>query len=120
MAFFIDSTGFHNANWVDTRLGTIKTNMARDSSTTFKHGRQHRKEASRKKKMNASQVNDIDNYWNEISAKCIDAESIRVQEALLKSAVVLLENVSMQDTASVHVALDNVHLLAKTVAMLKG
>jgi hypothetical protein len=94
--------------------------MARDKSTSLKHGRQLRKDAWKKKKVNGSQVNDIDNYWKEISAQCIDAESIRVQEALLNSALVLLGNVSIEDTVSVDIALDNVHLLAKTVAMLKG
>ena len=86
----------------------------------FKTRRPSRKEVPKKKNKKLDKVNEIDEYWKEISAKCVDAESIRIQEELLRSAVVLLENVSIDDTSSVHIVLDRVHLLAKTVTMLKG
>ena len=85
-----------------------------------KHRRRVRFEASKKQHKKPNNVSEIDEYWKEISAKCVDAESIRVQEELLRGAVALLQNVSIEDTSSVHTALDSVHLLAKTVAMLKG
>ena len=81
-----------------------------------KHRRRFRFEASKKQHKKPNNVSEIDEYWKEISAKCVDAESI--QEELLRGAVALLQNVSIEDTSSVHTALDSVHLLAKTVAML--
>ena len=86
----------------------------------FKTRRPCRKEAPKKKNKKLDKVNEMDEYWKEISAKCVDAESIRVQEELLHSAVVLLENVSIYDASSVHIALDRVHTTSKIIAMLKG
>ena len=83
----------------------------------FKTKRPSRKKKNKKLNKN---VNEIDEYWKEISAECVDAESIRVQEELLRTAVVLLEKVSIYDASSVHIALDRVHIASKMVAMLKG
>ena len=61
-----------------------------------------------------------DDYWVEISSKCIDAESLRLQKDLLRQAQKRLEATKVQDTMAVHVALENVHMLAARVAMLDG
>ena len=61
-----------------------------------------------------------DDYWVEISSKCVDAESLRLQKDLLRQAQKRLEATKVQDTMAVHVALENVHMLAARVAMLNG
>ena len=61
-----------------------------------------------------------DDYWVEISSKCVDAESLRLQKDLLRQAQKRLEATKVQDTMAVHVALENVHMLAVRVAMLNG
>jgi hypothetical protein len=62
---------------------------------------------------------DDDDYWHEIAAKCVDAESLRIQEQMLRHAKKDLERTSVGDSISVHAALETVHILAKRVSMLQ-
>jgi hypothetical protein len=64
--------------------------------------------------------NESEDYWHEISAKCVDGESLRLQQKLLRQANKMLELTNISDSASVHVALENVHILAERVRMLQG
>jgi hypothetical protein len=66
------------------------------------------------------QFNESEDYWREISAKCVDGESLRLQLKLLRQANKTLEMTNIADTASVHVALENIHILAERVRMLQG
>jgi len=66
------------------------------------------------------QFNESEDYWREISAKCVDRESLRIQQKLLRQANKTLETTNISDAASVHVALENVHVLAERVRMLQG
>ena len=63
---------------------------------------------------------DDDDYWKEISFKCVDSETLRIQEKMLRQAKIHLEHLSVSDSAKVHIALENVHMLAVRVEMLKG
>ena len=63
---------------------------------------------------------DDDDYWKEISAKCVDSETLRISEQELRQAKIHLEHISISDSVKVHTALENVHMLAGRVQMLKG
>jgi hypothetical protein len=60
-----------------------------------------------------------DDYWKEISALCVDTESLRLQVQLLDIAKKTLEATSIHHPAKIHGALDLVHTLASRVDMLK-
>ena len=58
-------------------------------------------------------------YWAEISALCVDQESLRLQNQLLVIAKKRLEETPIDHTVKIHAALETVHRLAKRVAMLR-
>lgn len=72
-----------------------------------------------KTKKKTTTVNNED-YWGEIAAVCVDGESLRLQEELLHTATKFLEAADIGNAFQVHAALENVHLFAGRVAMLKN
>ena len=58
-------------------------------------------------------------YWAEISALCVDQESLRLQNQLLDIAKKHLEETPIDNQGKIHAALETVHLLAQRVAMLR-
>ena len=83
--------------------------------------REYKNRSSSKHKDNINpQFHGSEDYWREISAKCVDGESLRLQLKLLREANKTLEMTNIADSASVHAALENVHVLAQRVQMLQG
>jgi hypothetical protein len=82
--------------------------------------REYKNRSSKQMDIINPQFNESEDYWREISAKCVDGESLRLQLKLLRQANKTLEMTNIADTASVHVALENIHILAERVRMLQG
>ena len=80
---------------------------------------ERKNKAFKQSKTKKDKDGDGDDYWHEIAAKCVDAESLRIQEQMLRHAKKDLERTSVGDSISVHAALENVHMIAKRVDMLK-
>jgi hypothetical protein len=80
---------------------------------------ERKNKAFKQNKTKKDKDGDDDDYWHEIAAKCVDAESLRIQEQMLRHAKKDLERTSVGDSISVHAALETVHILAKRVDMLK-
>ena len=80
---------------------------------------ERKNKAFKQNKTKKDKDGDDDDYWHEIAAKCVDAESLRIQEQMLRHAKKDLERTSVGDSISVHAALENVHMIAKRVDMLK-
>lgn len=80
---------------------------------------ERKNKAFKQNKTKKDKDGDDDDYWHEIAAKCVDAESLRIQEQMLRHAKKDLERTSVGDSISVHAALETVHILAKRVSMLQ-
>ena len=103
-------TSLHAQEWT-----TIPSNTAKTKKTSKTRKANATDRAQNKKKTCAGNTED---YWSEISAMCVDGESLRISKEMLHDAKKFLEATDISDAGKIHFALENVHLLAARVAML--
>jgi hypothetical protein len=61
---------------------------------------------------------DVSKYIEEITHKCVQKESLRLQKKLLRKAVLALRAQSSKDVRAVQEAAERVHVLADRITML--